>query len=261
GGGGGSTFLTQLPDVHRHPRAVAGRQGGGGGFRSAIGEKKRIEAKRKLAGERTEAIRIARQDRIIREWMQRKKAAAAGGSHRRKASTLCRRGGALAAGGQKTRSEGGGASTNRGRGANSTHLQEFRDIRAHYAKRTERLRRDLSRKGPERRAFLAGTRTVAVATRPRAAPVVSLPRFRPARISSTDLGQQRERGDSTLFEGTMRRGQTRMGEGRGGVTRRVGQGLAVGGTGLRAARACGTRRRTRSRPHRTSAVVIREPDG
>ncbi|CAM9500686.1 unnamed protein product [Ectocarpus sp. 12 AP-2014] len=257
GGGGESTFLTQLPDVHRHPRAVAGRQGGGGGFRSAIGEKKRIEAKRKLAEERTEAIRIARQDRIIREWMQRKKAAAAGGSHRRKSSTLSRRGGALAAGGQKTRNEGGGASTNRGREGNNTHLQEFRDIRAHYARRTERLRRDLSRKGPERRAFLAGTRTVTVATRPRAAPVVSLPRFRPARISSTYVGQQRERRDSTPFEGTMRRDQTSMGEGRGGGIRRVSQGLAVGGTGLRAARACGTRKRTRSRPQRTSAVAIR----
>lgn len=67
--GAASTFLTQLPDVHRRPRghAMRGMGGGGGGvgFRSAVAEKKRVEAKRKIAGERAEVARIARQDRII----------------------------------------------------------------------------------------------------------------------------------------------------------------------------------------------------
>lgn len=229
--GGASTFLTQLPDVHRHPRAVEHQSGGS---RSAVGEKKRIEAKRKLAGDRAEAERIARQDRIIREWMQRKRAAAVTGNRQRKSSVLSRSGGAPAAGGeQRRRRMGGGGSTSGA--ARDMRLQEFRDIRAHYAKRTERLRRDLSRgqQGPAR-AFLAGTRTVTVA-RPRAARAASLAPPRPSRMSRTNPSLQCGRETSRTSAGPMRHGQTRTLEGRGARMRRAG--LAVGGTGLRAARA------------------------
>lgn len=265
--GGASTFLTQLPDVHRHQRM--GHQGGGGGVRSAIGEKKRIEAKRKLAGDRAEAERIARQDRIIREWMQRKKAAAATGSRRRKVSVLSKSGGAPAVGGQRGRGAGVGASTNREGGAKHMHLQEFRDIRAHYAKRSERLRRDLSRrqKGPDGGEQFSGTRTVSVA-RPRAALAVPGPLApsRPGRMTRTNPGLQRGRSGSTVYAGMIQRSQTVALEGRRGSMRRTEQGprLGVGGTGLRAARArrqesgtleaCTTRRRDRSRPHRTAVL-------
>lgn len=259
--GGASTFLTQLPDVHQNPRVVE-HQGGSGGFRSAVREKKRVEAKRKLAGDRAEAERVARQDRIIREWMQRKRAAAATGNRQRKSSVLSRSGGVPVAGGQRRRGAGGGGSTSSG--ARDMHLQEFRDIRAHYAKRTERLRRDLSRrqKGTAGGAFLAGTRTVAVA-RPRAARAASSAPPRPSRMSRTNPNLQRGREESRTSAGTMRGGQTRTLDGRGARMRRSGQGarLAVGGTGLRAARArrqspenvgsYNTRRRDGSRPQRT----------
>lgn len=263
--GGASTFLTQLPDVHRHQRV--GHQGGGGGFRSAIGEKKRIEAKRRLAGNRAEAERIARQDRIIREWMQRKRAAAEAGSRQCKLSVLSRSGGAPAVGGQRRRSAGVGGSTNRRGGAKHMHLQEFRDIRAKYAKRSERLRRDLSRrqKGPDGGALFSGTRTVSVA-RPRAPPAVPLAPCRPGRVARTNHSLQRGRGGSTFSAGVMRRGETGALEGRGVGTRRTEQRprLGVGGTGLRAARARrhesamfearNTRRRDRPRPHRTAVL-------
>lgn len=271
--GGASTFLTQLPDVRRHQRA--GHQGGGGGFRSAIGEKKRIEAKRRLAGDRAEAERIARQDRIIREWMHRKRAAAAAGNRRTKSSVLSRSGGASAVGGQTRRSAGMEGSTTRKGGATSMHLQEFRDIRANYAKRSERLRRDLSRrqKGPNGGGLFSGTRTVSVA-RPRAAPAVPLAPTRPgrtARTAFTNPSLQSGRGGPTFSAGIMRRGQTRTLESRGVPRRQTEQGprLGVGGTGLRAARArrqesvmsvseaCNTRRRDRSRPHHTVLPTVR----
>lgn len=273
--GGASTFLTQLPDVHRHQRA--GNQGGGGGFRSAIGEKKRIEARRRLAGDRAEANRIARQDRIIREWMQRKRAAAAPGSGQRKPSRVFRSGGAPAVEGQRRRSEGvEGGSTNR-RGVKHMHLQEFRDIRAHYAKRSERLRRDLSRRqnGPDRGVgmMLPGTRTVSVA-RPRAALVVRLAPSRPGRVAARmDPGLPRGRGGPTFSAGMTARGQTGKSESRRGSTRRTEQGalrLGVGGTGFRAARArreesamsqgcddTGRRRRETARLHRTVLPTVR----
>lgn len=261
--GGASTFLTQLPDVHRQPKAVD-HQGGGGGFRSAVGEKQRIEAKRKLAGDRAEAERIARQDRIIREWMQHKRAAAATGKRQRKSSVLM--GGAPATGRHRRRSAGRDRSTNGG--VREMHLQEFRDIRAHYAKRTERLRRDLSRRqnGQAGGAFSAGTRTVAVA-RPKAARAASSAPPRPSRMSRMNPSLQRRREDPRTSAGTAQRGQTRTLEGRGARMRRGGQGsrLAVGGIGLRAARtqrqepasvgSCNARRRDRSRPQRASAAV------
>lgn len=265
--GGASTFLTQLPDVHRHQRV--GQLGGRGGFRSAIVEKKRLEAKRRVAGDRAEAERIARQDRIIREWMQRKRAAAAAGSRQRKSSVLSRSGGAPAVGGQRRQSAGVGGSTSRRSGAMNMHLQEFRDIRANYANRSERLRRDLSRrnKGPDGAALFLGTRTVSVA-RPRAAPAVPLAPSRPARIARANPGLQHGRGGPSFAAGMTRRGQTGTLKGRGGG-RRTEQGprLGVGGTGLRAARArrqesamseaCNTRRRERLRPHHTVLPTVR----
>ena len=270
--GGASTFLTQLPDVHRHQRA--GHQDGGGGFRSAIAEKKRIEAKRRLAGDRAEAERIARQDRIIREWMQRKRAAAAAGGRRRKASVPSRSGGAPAVGGQRRRSAGVGGSTNRRGRAKHMHLQEFRDIRANYAKRSERLRRDLSRRqnGTDGAALFSGTRTVSAA-RPRAAPAVPLAPSRPGGMTRTNPGLQRGRGGPTFSAGIMRRGQTGTLGVRGGGTRRTEQGprLGVGGTGLRAARARrqeslmsearNARRRDRSQPHHTVLPTVQGRSG
>lgn len=262
--GGASTFLTQLPDVHRNPRAVE-HQGGGGGFRSAVREKKRVEARRKMARDRAEAERIARQDRIIREWMQRKRAAAATGSRQRKSSVL-RSGGVPVPGGRTRRGAGGGGCTSSG--ARDMHLQEFRDIRAQYAKRTERLRRDLSRgqKGVAGGSFLAGTRTVAVA-RPRATRAASLAPPRPSSMCRPNPSLQRGREESRTSAGTMRCGQTRTLGGRGVRIRRAGQGarLAVGGTGLRAARArrqgpesvgsYHSRRRDGSRTQRSTPAV------
>lgn len=227
---GASTFLTQLPDVHRHTKAGVGCPRGGEGFRSAIATKKRLEAKRRMAGDRAEAVRIARQDRIIREWMQSKKAAAVTGARQRKSSVL-----STAAGRSMPRAGGGGGGgTASSRAAPNAHLQEFRDIRAQYAKRTEKLRRDLSRRqrGPERAAFLTGTRTVAVA-RPKPVPAASAAApSRPARLSRPRPGLARSRG-------VRRHGDVTEANNRGGGARRVGSGagLAVGGTGLRAARA------------------------
>lgn len=173
-----STFLTQLPDIHRQAARPNGRSGGrsGGGsdknvgFRSAIMEKRRLETKRKIARERAEALRIARQDRIISEWLQRKKAATGRGA-RHCTSSVRSRPIVSCATDQQTITRKGGASN-----ASNPHLQEFRQIRAHYARRTERLRRDLARdrqRGSERPAFVAGTRTIAV-SRPNPAPPVSL---------------------------------------------------------------------------------------
>lgn len=244
--GGASTFLTQLPDVHRHQRVGQQSGGGrGGGFRSAIGEKKRIEAKRRLTVDRAEAERVARQDRIIREWMQRKRAAAAAsGSRQRKPSVLP----------AHARGRPGISPTNR----KHMHLQEFRNIRAHYSKRSERLRRDLSRRqgGAGGGALLSGTRTAAVA-RPRA-PVdrSGVTSSRSGMVSRTNPGLQRRREAVRASVEAKRRT----------LMRRTGPGprLAVGGTGLRAARARrqdsepaapGTRRRDRSRPQRTTAVL------
>lgn len=228
---GASSFLTQLPDVHRHTKAGMECPRGGEGFRSAIATKKRLEAKRRMAGDRAEAVRIARQDRIIREWMQSKKAAAATGARQRKSSVL-----PAAAGRARPRADGGGGGggTASSRAAPNAHLQEFRDIRAQYAKRTEKLRRDLSRRqrGPERAAFLTGTRTVAVA-RPKPVPAASVAApSRPARLSRPRPGLARSRG-------VRRHGDVTEANNRGGGGRRVGSGagLAVGGTGLRAARA------------------------
>lgn len=252
-----STFLTQLPDVHRHPKAV---QAGSEGFRSAVGEKKRLEAKRKLAARRAEAVRIARQDRIICEWMKRKKAAASTGYRPSLSSSVSRSGGVPAVGRQRRRSAHGGAK--------NVHLQEFRDIRARYAKRTDILRRDLSRrtKGPEG-TVLAGTRTIAVA-RQKAPAASSSVRSRPGKSFSRNLTLQRGTRAPRSSGGKMRRIHTRTAEARRGSLRRVGQGLVVGGTGLRAARARrqerasfgarSTRRRdgSHSQPTRAGAVAV-----
>ncbi|CAM9643188.1 unnamed protein product, partial [Laminaria digitata] len=249
-GGGASTFLTQLPDVHRNATTVtaaaaaagAGRSGGIGRFRSAISEKKRVEAKRKIAGDRAEALRIARQDRIIREWMHRKKVAAATGSRQRNSSLLSGSGRASVRArvpGGRTSSRVGGASV---RGGANTHLQEFRDIRAHYAKRTEKLRRDLSnrRTGPEGRTVLAGTRTNAVA-RPRPAPPAAFAApSRPVRMSRPKPGLERRRDVRRVAAAGVGvgRGKDNVAEERGGRLRRPRQGVGVAarGTGMRAAR-------------------------
>ena len=248
-GGGASTFLTQLPDVHRGPTSIAaaaaagaGRSEGAGRFRTAISEKKRVEARRKIAGDRAEALRIARQDRIIREWMHRKKAAAATGSRQRKSSVLSGSGRA----GVRARLPGSrnGSRVGRGsvRGGANAHLQEFRDIRAHYAKRTEKLRRDLSSrtKGPERSTVLAGTRTNAIA-RPRPAPPVAfVAPTRPVRMCLPKPGLERRRDVRRVTaEGIgVGRGKDNVVEERGGRLRRLrqGVGMAARGTGMRAAR-------------------------
>lgn len=246
GEGGASTFLTQLPDVHRHQR-LGQQRGGGRGFRSAIGEKKRIEAKRRLARNRAEAERVARQDRIIREWMQRKRAAAAAsGSRQRKPSVLP----------AHVQGRLGTSSTKR----KNIHLQEFRNIRAHYAARRDRLRRDLSRRqgGAGGGALFSGTRTAAVA-RPRA-PVGRFGASASSRngmLSRTNPGLQSRREAFRASVEAKRR--TSM--------RRTGPGprLAVGGTGLSAARArrldsepaaAGARRRDRSRPKQTAVLPV-----
>lgn len=247
-GGGASTFLTQLPDVHRDATATvaaagAGRSGGAGRFRSAISENKRVEAKRKIAGDRAEALRIARQDRIIREWMHRKKAAAATGNRQRKSSVLSGSGRASVRarvpGGQTSSRVGGGGSV---RGGANAHLQEFRDIRAHYAKRTEKLRRDLSnrRKGPEGRTVLAGTRTNAIA-RPRPVPPAAfVAPSRPVRMSRPKPGLERRRDVRRVAAVGVGvgRGKDSAAEERGARLRRPrqGVGMAARGTGMRAAR-------------------------
>lgn len=240
GRGGASTFLTQLPDVHRDAIvSVAAGRGGGGArrFRSAISEKKRLEAKRKIAGDRAEALRIARQDRIIREWMHRKKAAAAKGSRLRKSSVLSESGRAGVPGGRAGSRVGGGSI----RGGGNTHLQEFRDIRAHYAKRTEKLRRDLSirKNGPEGRTVSAGTRTNTIA-RPRPSPAAFVAPSRPVRMSRPKPGLERRRD--------VRRVAAPVGAGRRSVNaaeergeglrrpRQGGVGMAARGTGMKAAR-------------------------
>ncbi|CAM9490323.1 unnamed protein product, partial [Scytosiphon promiscuus] len=225
-----STFLTQLPDVHRHPKPAKGRQTGGGSVRTAIREKKHLEAKRKVAAHRAEAVRIARQDRIICEWMNRaKKAAEAIEVRSGSLSSVRRPGGVPAAGRQRRRSTA----------TKNVHLQEFRDIRARYAKRTDILRRDLSRglQGPEGRA-LAGTKTIAVACQ--RAPVASYSsRSRPGKSLCTFSNLQRgtRAGVSRSLGHKARRSHARTSEGMRGSDRRAGQGLVVGGTGLRAARA------------------------
>lgn len=253
---GPSTFLTQLPNVHRYTRAGMGRAGPEfcreekRGTRSAVAEKKRLEAKRRIAGQRAEAMRVARQDRIIREWMQRKRAAAVIENRQRTSSHLSGPRG-TAAGVRVRRSIGQGSASasvvRSGRNSN-IHLREFRDIRAQYTKRTERLRRDLARKqrGPEAGAFWAGTRT-STATRPRPGPSMPALPSHPVRMSRQrpSLARKREvrRRAETI---AWRRGGQEQDE-RGRRARRVSQGarLAVGGTGLRAARARQSQRDTR----------------
>lgn len=241
--GAASTFLTQLPDAHQRPRGVAirGTRGVGGvGFRSAVAEKKRVEAKRRIAGERAEVTRIARQDRIVREWMQRKKAMAATGT-RRQTSSVLSGSVAISAASGRLRPRAGGAEF-APRRAKNLHLQEFRDIRAQYSKRTEKLRRDYSnrqRRGSEATAgFTVGTRTTFVA-RPRPAPAPSVGSSRPARISRSRVTPVRGGGARAIEAASSRRpdatsikNKTRLWRGRDGTG-----GMAVGGTGLRAVRA------------------------
>lgn len=265
--GGASTFLTQLPDVHRHTRGMMGPgpSSEGGGFHSAIAEKKRLDAKRKVAGGRAEALRIARQDRIIREWLERKKTAATAGNRQRRSSYVLPGLRSTSLAGGRVMQRVGGASATRG-GVNM-HLQEFRDIRAQYAKRTEKLRRDLSRrqKGAQGGVFLAGTRTVAVA-RPKPAPV-RMPRPRPGLVRGRDVRR--------APAATIRRGEATTRGGRGERVQQagLGGGLAVGGTGLRVVRGRQQRkplsldgigstqgresRTSRSRPHCAVAVLPR----
>lgn len=236
--GARSTFLTQLPEVHCRSRAASARAPGGGasadeGFRSAVAEKKRLEAKRKIDGNRAEAARIARQDSIIREWLQRKKAAAAAGQRQRKSSVLSGAGSTIAGGvSRRTRSPGLVAP----RRVTNTHLQEFRDIRAQYAKRTEKLRRDLSyrRRGPELAPFVTGTRTPSIA-RPGAIDLTAASTT-PARPTVLP----RPRGGIMRGPGVRGRAAAVGYRLRARGARR-GVGVAVGGIGLRAARARGSR--------------------
>ncbi|CAN0056491.1 unnamed protein product [Hapterophycus canaliculatus] len=192
--------------------------------------------------------------------MKRKKAAAATGYRPSNPSSVSRLGGIPAVGRQKRRSAS--------RGAKNEHLQEFRDIRASYAKRTENLRRDLSCRlcGSGGRA-LAGTRTIAIARR--RVPAASFSACsQPGKSSSTNPSMQRGARVPQCSGGKMRRGHTRMTEGRRANGRRAGQGLVVGGAGLRAARgrrqehasfgARSARRRdiSFSLPRRTAAVAV-----
>lgn len=252
--GAASTFLTQLPDVHRRAQATGGRavwgaSGGRGGvaagFRSAVADQKHLEANRRIAGARAEALRIARQDRIIREWMQRKKAAAATANRQRRSSVLSRGTGSFTVAGRRTaRAVAGSAGGATGSQAN-THLQEFCDIRAEYAKRTERLRRDMShrRRGSESTAFMAGTRTPSIArrrARVSATAIASAIPVRPARMSRVGpgVGRGREPWAASVAGAFLRRGIASATESRQLAQRdREGRGLTVGGTGVRAVRA------------------------
>lgn len=251
GGGGAGTFLTQLPDVHRRVRAMGSRnidRGGGGagvGFRSAIAEKKRREAKRKIAGHKAETARIARQDGIIREWLQRKKAAAATGNRLRKSSVCSGTGSGSVAIGRRTRPPPVVAAPRHR--TNNPHLQEFRDIRAQYAKRTDKLRRDLShrRRGSQSAKFAAGTRTPFVARPREIGPTITGGRMtRPTAISGP---QRRGPASAVAAEPSSLRpvNQSRAINSRPRVCRVRGEtGLAVGGMGLaRAGRQQGSRTR------------------
>ncbi|CAM9692891.1 unnamed protein product, partial [Choristocarpus tenellus] len=136
---GAPSLLTSLPDVrgrsNRSGIGGGGRGNEGSSFRSAKMEKRRREAKKKIAGEKAEAQRIARQDRIIREWMQRKRSAAA-------SSVRC--GGV----GDSQRLPLAGRKIPPGvrRVSNSNRLEEFHSIRAQYSRRKEVLRKDLNRR-------------------------------------------------------------------------------------------------------------------
>lgn len=243
-GGGAGTFLTQLPDVHRRARVMGSRKierggsGAGVGFRSAIAEKKRREAKRKIAGRRAEAARIARQDGIIREWLQRKKAAAAAENRLRKSSVSSGTGAGSVAIGRRTRPPPVVAAPRHR--TNNPHLQEFRDIRAQYAKRTDKLRRDLSRRrrGSQSAIFTAGTRTPSVA-RPRAiGPTISGGRF--SRHTPISGPRRRDSAAAVAAGPSSLRPlhQPKAINSRPRVCRARGEtGLAVGGMGLQAARA------------------------
>ena len=231
-----STFLTQLPDIHNKARTVERRPAGwgccgsavsggksGGGFRGAGVEKKRLEAKRKAARDRAKTLRTARQDQVISEWIQRKKAALVSDARYRTPSVRSKSAMACAID-ARTRNRVGGVSTSRA--VPNAHLQEFRVIRAGYAKRTERLRRDLSRSkqaAREKLTFLAGTRTT---ERPR--PTPPAPTF-----------ARRPKTYRSRLDASARDVKPKMMNDRFQRLRRAHQGgaCAVGGTGLRAARA------------------------
>lgn len=205
-----STFLTQLPDIHRQATRPDGRSGDRSrknvGFRSAIMEKRRLETKRKIARERAEALRIARQNRIINEWLQHKKTATGPGA-RHCTSSVRSRPIASWATDQRTITLKGGASN-----ALNPHLQEFRQIRAHYARRTERLRRDLARDrqtGSERPVFVAGTRTTVVSG-PNPAPPVSLLFRRSLKPSRSRLDSVAQGTNSTMINERCRRPRRRL---------------------------------------------------
>ncbi|CAM9239266.1 unnamed protein product, partial [Discosporangium mesarthrocarpum] len=144
---GAQAFLTALPDM----RGARGRSGcvrsrpGLRVFRSAALEKKRREAKRRMASEKAEALRVARQDRIIREWMQRKKVAAAAAT----AAPICATGDdpsavSMAGAGAPQGLHGRNTSqaSAKPRCADGVHMQEFNAIRASYSRRKEALRRE-----------------------------------------------------------------------------------------------------------------------
>lgn len=199
-----STFLTQLPDIHRQVTRPDGRSGDRSnkkvGFRSAIMEKRRLETKRKIARERAEALRISRQNRIISEWLQHKKAATGPGARHCSSSVRSKPLASCAKDQQKI---------NRKVSIANSHLQEFRQIRAHYARRTERLRRDLAtnrQTGSERPVFVTGTRTTVV-SRPNPAPPVSLLLRRSLKPSRSRLDSMAQRVNSTSINERCRRPQ------------------------------------------------------
>lgn len=268
------TFLTNLPDVHRKPwertkdesrgRGIAAgaRRPGGCGFQSTAAERKRPQAKQGLARGRAEAARIERQDRIIREWIQHKRTAAAAAAtatdngdatHGRRRSKVP---GSRATPGVERRVKPRPGRTEAPRRLSNAHLQEFRDIRDQYCRRTERLRRDLSRRnrGPGIAAGHGGTRTTSLA-RPRLLPSSSTSTSRGARGLHNQRGIERGGGPREAWGvsqgcpgGKIQRRGTR------GTVGRQGEALVVGGTGLGAAKTWGQRSSLPSKAPRGALV-------
>ncbi|CAM9225406.1 unnamed protein product [Chrysoparadoxa australica] len=193
------TFMTTLPDVKRGTRGAMHQ-------RSAVMEQKRRAARQGQQRKKEETSRIARQDGIIRDWLQKKAS---------QQSQVRVRGKLRAAGAAPRRGMGAGRHTS------NPHLQQFHEIRSGYAKRKEKLCRDL-RKPAGVSGAARGTRTLRMGgsgLQKRSTASSSLrppaPSFKPKSKGST-----LKAGRTVPPRGSF-----------------AGGGLSIGGTGMQVARA------------------------
>lgn len=241
-----STFLTQLPDVHRGRRAErsgelrGGRDGGDSGcgcgwFPSSERTKRqRLEAMHRVARGDSDGTRVGRQGHM-NQWMRRKKKFK---SNRRISHVSSGMRSSRVTSNRKVPSGVSGvsdASLPPSRWS-SLHLQEFNNLRAQYSKRTDKLRKDLSRRNQGSGTFITrGTRT-RLTTRPRRVPVANASSHR---VPAPNFRNTTAWGRNGRSAAEVSRGNTRRVVPSGTRSRRTRgkPGLAIGGKALSITRA------------------------